>query len=76
MAMAVTVSQLAVSGRASLTGKTIPYKGDPKSDTQSYTKIDDSTLGLNFKIGGKRTACGRIEVSTDGKRRTVTMRGI
>jgi len=57
-------------------GKDYPVKGDPNSDVRSYTMIDDRTLGFNFKKGGKRTACGRIEVSTDGKRRTVTMRGI
>jgi len=38
--------------------------------------IDDRTLGFNFKKGGKLTASGRIEVSIDGKSRTVTMRGI
>jgi len=57
-------------------GKDYPVTGDPNSDTRSYTQIDDRTLGFNFKKGGKRTASGRIEVSTDGKRRTVTMRGI
>jgi hypothetical protein len=57
-------------------GKDYPVTGDPNSDVRSYTKIDDRTLGFNFKKGGKRTACGRIEVSTDGKKRTVTTRGI
>jgi hypothetical protein len=57
-------------------GKDYPVIGDPNSDALSYTKIDDRTLGLNFKKRGKRIACGRIEVSTDGKSRTVTMRGI
>jgi hypothetical protein len=56
--------------------KDYPVKGDPNSDALSYTRIDDGTLGFNFKKGGKRAACGRIEVSTDGKSRTVTMRGI
>jgi hypothetical protein len=57
-------------------GKDYPVTGDPNSDLRSYTKIDDRTLGFNFKKGGKRIACGRIQVSTDGKSRTVTMRGI
>jgi hypothetical protein len=57
-------------------GKDYPVKGDPNSDARSYTKIDDRTLGFNLKKRGKRTGCGRIEVSTDGKNRTVTMRGI
>ena len=49
--------------------------GDPNSDTRSYTKIDDHTLGLNVKKGGKVTTSGRIVVSPDGKSRTVTTRG-
>ena len=57
-------------------GKDYPVIGDPNSDQRSYTKIDDRTLGFNFKKDGKRTAGGRIEVSTDGKTRTVTTRGI
>lgn len=57
-------------------GKDYLVTGDANSDSRSYTKIDDRTLGFNFKRAGKRIACGRIEVSTDGKSRTVTMRGI
>jgi hypothetical protein len=57
-------------------GKDYPVTGDPNSDERSYTKIDDRTLGFNFKKGGKRTASGRIEVSLDGKSRTVTTSGI
>ena len=57
-------------------GKDYRVIGDPNSDERSYTKIDDRTLGFNFKKDGKLTAGGRIEVSTDGKTRTVTMRGI
>ena len=57
-------------------GKDYPVTGDPNSDLRSYTKIDDRTLGLNFKRGGRRTASGRIEVSADGRRHTVTTRGI
>jgi hypothetical protein len=58
-------------------GKDYPVTGDPNSDVRSYTKIDDRTLGFNFKKDGKRTASGRIEVSADdGKRCTVTTRGI
>jgi hypothetical protein len=57
-------------------GKDYPVIGDPNSDARSYTKIDDRVLGFNFKRRGKRIACGRIEVSADGKSRTVTMRGI
>jgi hypothetical protein len=57
-------------------GKDYPVTGDPNSDERSYTKIDDRTLGFNFKKGGKRIASGRIEVSIDGKSCTVTTSGI
>ena len=56
-------------------GKDYPVTGDPNSDTRSYTKIDDRTLGLNVKKGGKVTTSGRIVVSADGKSRTVTVSG-
>ena len=56
-------------------GKDYPVTGDPNSDARSYTKIDDRTLGLNAKKGGKVTTSGRIVVSADGKSRTVTTSG-
>jgi hypothetical protein len=57
-------------------GKDYPVTGDPSSDTRSYTKIDDRTLGFNIKKGGKVTISGRIAVSADGKTRTVTTSGV
>src|SRR2546426_752865 len=56
-------------------GKDYPVTGDPNSDMRSYTKIDDRTLGLNVRKGGKVTTSGRIVVSADGKSRTVTTSG-
>jgi hypothetical protein len=56
-------------------GKDYPVTGDPNSDMRSYTKIDDRTLGLNVKMGGKVTTSGRIVISADGKSRTVTASG-
>ena len=56
-------------------GKDYPVTGDPNSDMRSYTKIDDHTLGLNVKQGGKVTMSGRIAVAADGKTRTVTVSG-
>lgn len=56
-------------------GKDYPVAGDPNSDARSLTKIDDHTLGLNVKKGGKTTMTGRIVVSADGKSRTVTTSG-
>ena len=56
-------------------GKDYPVTGDPNSDARSLTKIDDRTLGVNVKKGGKTTITGRIVVSADGKSRTVTTTG-
>ncbi len=55
--------------------KDYPVTGDPTSDTRSYKKIDDRTLELTTKKGGKVTATGRIVVSADGKSRTITISG-
>jgi hypothetical protein len=56
-------------------GKDYPVKGDPIEEARSYTKIDDHTLGLNIRRGGKLAASGRIVISPNGKSRTVTVRG-
>jgi hypothetical protein len=56
-------------------GKDYPVTGDPNSDERSYKQIDDHTLGLTIKKGGKVTITGRIVVSADGKTRTVTTNG-
>jgi outer membrane protein assembly factor BamE (lipoprotein component of BamABCDE complex) len=56
-------------------GKDYPVTGDPTSDMRSYKKIDDHTLALTVKKGGKVTTSGRIVVSADGKTRTVTTHG-
>src|SRR5438874_11793709 len=56
-------------------GKDYPVTGDPTSDARSYKKINDRTLELTVKKEGKTVSSGRIVVSTDGKRRTVTTSG-
>jgi hypothetical protein len=56
-------------------GKDYAVTDDPTSDKRSYAKIDDRTLGLNVKKGGKTTVSGRVAVSADGKTRTVTVSG-
>jgi len=56
-------------------GKDYPVTGDPSSDARSYNKVDDRTLALTVKKGGKVTTTGRIVVSADGKSRTVTTSG-
>lgn len=56
-------------------GKDYPVTGQPESDTRSYTKVNDRTLAITAKKNGKVTVTGRIEVSEDGKSRTVTVSG-
>jgi hypothetical protein len=56
-------------------GKDYPVTGDPNSDTRSLKKVNDHTLRLTAKKGGKVTLSGQIVVSADGKTRTVTTSG-
>lgn len=56
-------------------GKDYPLVGDPQANSRSYKKVDDHTTDLTNKKDGKVVATGRIEVSTDGKTRTVTVKG-
>jgi hypothetical protein len=56
-------------------GKDYPVTGDPASDMRAYKRVNDHTLALTLKNGGKVTATGRIVVSADGKSRTVTTSG-
>ena len=56
-------------------GKDYPVTGDPISDARSYTKVDDRTLDLTVKKGGKIIDTVRMILSADGKSRTVTITG-
>jgi hypothetical protein len=56
-------------------GKDYPLTGDPTADARSYKQIDDHTLALANKKGGKVTTSGRIVVSADGKTRTLHVTG-
>lgn len=56
-------------------GKDYPVTGDPNTDARSLKKIDDHSLGLTGKKGGKVVTAGRIVVSADGKTRTVSTSG-
>jgi hypothetical protein len=56
-------------------GKDYPVTGDSRSDSRSYKKINDHTLELTARKGGKVTLTGRIVVSADGKTRTVSTSG-
>ena len=56
-------------------GKDYEVTGDPNSDMRSYTKVNDQTLNMIVKKGGKVMATGRIVVSADGKSRVVSVNG-
>ena len=56
-------------------GKDYSVTGDPNSDARSYTRVNDRTLNLTVKKGGKVTVTGRVVVSADGKNRTVNVSG-
>jgi hypothetical protein len=56
-------------------GKDYPVTGDPSSDMRSLKKIDDRTLELTVKKGGKVTMTGRVVLAADGKSRTLTASG-
>ena len=56
-------------------GKDYPLTGDPDADMRSYKTVNDHTLALTNKKGGKVTLTGLIVVSADGKTRTVTPTG-
>ena len=56
-------------------GKDYPVTGDPSSDMRSLTKVDDHTITLSVKKGGKEVIAGKMVLSADGKTRTVTVSG-
>lgn len=56
-------------------GKDYPVTGDANSDTRSYKKIDDRTVEVAVKKGGRVTTSGRVVVSPDGKTRTAHVKG-
>ena len=57
-------------------GKDYPVTGDAISDMRSYKTIDDHTLEVAAKKGGKVIITGKISISADGKTRTVTLSGM
>jgi hypothetical protein len=56
-------------------GKDYPVTGDPNSDARSYTRVNDRTLELTVKKGGKVIVTGRIVISADGKIHTAIVSG-
>jgi len=80
--MKVTVDGVGADGKPShntwtgkFDGKDYAITGDPASDTRAYKPVDDHTLALTEKKGGKATNTGRVVISADGKTRTVTVNG-
>ena len=56
-------------------GKDYAVTGDSTSDMRAYKRVNDHTLALTAKKGGKVTLTGQIVVSADGKSRTVKVSG-
>lgn len=52
-------------------GKDYPLTGDPSADTRAIQKVDAHHYKLWNKKGGKPTISGTIELSADGKTRTL-----
>jgi len=75
----VTVEGVSADGKAThsewtgkFDGKDYAVTGDSTSDKRSYKKVNDRSLTFTASKDGKTTLSGRIEVSADGKSRTVT----
>jgi len=56
-------------------GKDYPLTGDSNANARSYKQVNDHTLDLTNKMGGKVVATGRVVVSKDGKMRTLHLTG-
>jgi hypothetical protein len=75
----VTIDGVDASGKpihsewtGKLDGKDYPLTGDPDNDMRALARVNDQTLRVTEKKGGKVTVTGRIVVAADGKSRTVT----
>ena len=62
--------------RGKFNGKDYEVTGDPIADTRAYTKVNDQTLNMTTKKGGKVVSQGKIVVAADGKSRVVTTSGV
>ncbi len=75
----VTVDGVDAEGKAThnewtgkFDGKDYAVTGDPNFDMRAYKQVNDHTLDMTLKRGGKVVGHGKIVVSADGKARTVT----
>jgi hypothetical protein len=57
-------------------GKDYPVTGAADHDSRSYTKVDDRTMSLINKKGGKVVMTGKIVLAADGKSRTVMAKAV
>ena len=78
----VTIDGTAADGTAThnewtgkFDGKDYPSTGNPAEDTRSIKQIDDRTLQVTSKKGGKVVLTAHVVVAADGKSRTVTVNG-
>jgi hypothetical protein len=60
---------------AKFDGKDYPVKGDPARDAVSVKKVDDYTLDITNKKGGKVITTIHAVYAKDGKSRTETVTG-
>ena len=56
-------------------GKYYAVTGDPTADMRAYRRVNNHTMTLTGKKGGKVTLTGRITVTANGRTRTVTTNG-
>jgi FlaG/FlaF family flagellin (archaellin) len=54
-------------------GKDYPSTGNPNEETRSVKQIDERTLHVTSKKGGKVVLTAHVVVAADGKSRTVTV---
>jgi hypothetical protein len=54
-------------------GKDYSLTGDPTADSRSYKSVGEHKLDLTSKKNGKEVNTGHVEVSKDGKTRTLHM---
>jgi hypothetical protein len=57
-------------------GKDYPMKGDPNIDTRSFKRVDDYTLDIIAKKGGKVLTNTRTVYDKGGKSRVSTQTGV
>ena len=56
-------------------GKDYPSTGNPNEDTRSAKQINDRTVHVVSKKGGKVMLTAHVVIAPDGKTRTVTVHG-